>query len=83
MSSIRWFVLLSLVIAAVAGPAYADKSLSNGMKCTFDSDCESKNCSFKVCKSRSGGKQLGNGAACTFDSDCESKNCSFKVCKKR
>ena len=84
MLNIRWFVLISLVVASFAGPAYADKSLGNGMKCTFNSDCESRNCSFKVCKSKSSSrKELGNGSSCTFNSDCLSNNCSFKVCKRR
>jgi hypothetical protein len=63
-------------------PAFA-KGKGNGLPCTFGSDCESGNCSFKVCaaKSGSGGKQLGGGVACTFGSDCKSGDCSFGHCK--
>ena len=46
--------LVTLVaLVALAGPAAADgKKLGNGIACTFNSDCESNNCSFKVCKKR-------------------------------
>ena len=99
MSNTSWlrkvlFVLgpVAIVIALVVGMASttnvaeAGKNLANGMKCKFDSDCESNRCSFNVCKARSGGgggKQLGNGASCKFDSDCESHRCSFNVCKAK
>lgn len=60
------------------------KELGNGVRCTFNSDCESGHCAFKVCKAKSGGggKQLGNGMACKFNSDCASNKCTFKVCKR-
>jgi hypothetical protein len=79
-------VLTALVFAFIGllgGTALAKNG--NGLPCTFDSDCASRNCAFKACRARlgSGGKQLANGAACTFDSDCASKNCAFKVCKAR
>ncbi|MBX3155144.1 MAG: hypothetical protein KF773_04020 [Deltaproteobacteria bacterium] len=81
---------VALVFALVLGlatskEALAGKDLGNGMKCTFDSDCASRHCSFKVCKAKGGGtkKNLANGVACTFDSDCESRHCSFKVCKAK
>jgi hypothetical protein len=75
--------LLVLGIVGARQEADAGKSLGNGMKCTFDSDCASNNCSFKVCKAKGGNKDLANGTSCTFDSDCQSKNCSFKVCKAK
>ncbi|MBL8611563.1 MAG: hypothetical protein JNL38_29735 [Myxococcales bacterium] len=60
------------------------KELGNGVRCTFNSDCESGHCAFKVCKAKSGGrKQLSNGASCTFNSDCASGHCAFKVCKAK
>jgi len=82
-----WLTGSTLVLALIAMTGLATaggKKLGNGVACTFNSDCESNNCSFKVCKSRSGSKKaLTNGAACTFNSDCESNNCSFKVCKSK
>ncbi len=56
---------------------------TNGVKCTFNSDCASGDCSFNVCKSKTSNKQLGNGVACTFNSDCASGDCSFNVCKSK
>jgi hypothetical protein len=44
-------------------------------KCSFDSDCASKNCRFGVCQ---GG---GAGAPCSFSSDCPSGRCSFGKCQ--
>jgi hypothetical protein len=71
-------------LASTASVAVAGKDLGNGSKCTFNSDCQSGNCSFKVCKSKTSSKKdLANGASCTFNSDCESGNCSFKVCKSK
>ncbi len=60
------------------------KELGNGMKCTFNSDCASRNCTQKVCKGKgSAAKQLTNGAPCKFGSECESGQCTFKVCKAK
>ena len=76
--------LFVIGMATTTGTATAGKGTGNGMSCKFSSDCESGNCSFKVCKAKSGSsKKLGNGVACKFSSDCDSGNCSFKVCKKR
>lgn len=57
------------------------KELGNGSRCTFSSDCESRSCVRKVCKSRGGGKSLSNGASCKFGSECQSGSCVFKTCK--
>lgn len=80
MKRTLWTALL--IAGLTGGLAWAGNDLANGAGCTFNSDCASGNCSFKTCKSKSGGKQLGNGQGCTFGSDCESGNCSFKTCKK-
>jgi hypothetical protein len=78
----RCFLVVCAVVLA-ASPAHAGKNLANGVACTFNSDCASGSCTFKVCKAKSGGKKLGNGVACTFNSDCESGSCTFKVCKAK
>src|SRR5690349_12692447 len=79
--------LIAAFVLAIGAGGTAEaggKNLANGVACTFSSDCASGNCTFKVCKAKSGGaKNLGNGAACTFSSECASGNCTFKVCKSK
>ena len=47
-------VIVMLLVMGIAGSQSADagKQLGNGMACKFSSDCESGNCSFKVCKAK-------------------------------
>ncbi len=81
-----WFLGASVAMMLVlfSGHSEAGKELGNGMACRVGSDCQSGNCSFKVCKAKSGSrKALTNGTSCRVGSECESGNCSFKVCKKR
>jgi hypothetical protein len=56
---------------------------ANGVACTWDSECASGSCTYRVCASRSGDKKLGNGVACTWDSECASDSCTYRKCTSR
>jgi hypothetical protein len=93
-------VALSVFAALIASPSAASYSASDwtcvpaGRKCTFGSDCCSKNCVHdpklgKVCKAKGASWTcVPLGRKCTFGSDCCSKNCVHdpkigKVCKPK
>jgi hypothetical protein len=74
--------VIATALAAFASPVVADSKSGNGMKCDWDSDCQSDNCDDHRCKGRNNEK-FGNGAKCDWDSDCQSDNCDDHRCKGR
>ncbi|MCA9521927.1 MAG: hypothetical protein KC609_13175 [Myxococcales bacterium] len=99
MRTLALLILLSAlsIPAAFATPKNAPIVMScapNGSRCTFSSDCCSRNCVStprvgRVCKTRgSSWTCKPAGHRCTFSSDCCTKNCVNdprlgRVCKRR
>ncbi len=50
--------------------------LANGQTCSFDGQCQSKNCAFGRCAAN----RMGTGKECDTDDECISKKCSQGTC---
>jgi len=48
-----------------------------GKRCSYESDCASKNCTNGRCQSTT------VGSPCTYEDDCDTKNCTNKQCQSK